>query len=207
MTENRSPLLDSVAVTRHDTAVGRLSLAASDDALLYCGFAPVDVAQRLLSRVARHCTDDPSTIRPGRRAVLEQAQAEIDAYLAGERRTFSVPLDPRLASDFTREVLRAVDGQVGYGRTSTYAQIAAAIGRPGAARAVGVALGSNPLCLVLPCHRVIGAHGRLTGYAGGIPAKQFLLDLEARPSASVAAERRWEKARKSTGPSMPAGGN
>ncbi|MEV4435212.1 methylated-DNA--[protein]-cysteine S-methyltransferase [Streptomyces sp. NPDC049585] len=187
MTENRSPLLDSVAVTRHDTAVGRLSLAASEDALLYCGFAPMDVVQRLLSRVARHCTDDPSTVRPGRRAVLEQAQAEIDAYLAGERRAFSVPLDPRLASDFTREVLRAVDRQVGYGRTTTYAQVAATIGRPGAARAVGVALGSNPLCLVLPCHRVIGAHGRLTGYAGGIPAKQFLLDLEARPTESAPA--------------------
>ncbi|MEV4741116.1 methylated-DNA--[protein]-cysteine S-methyltransferase [Streptomyces sp. NPDC049555] len=187
MTENRSPLLDSVAVTRHDTAVGRLSLAASEDALLYCGFAPMDVVQRLLSRVARHCTDDPRTVRPGRRAVLEQAQAEIDAYLAGERRTFSVPLDPRLASDFTREVLRAVDRQVGYGRTTTYAQVAATIGRPGAARAVGVALGSNPLCLVLPCHRVIGAHGRLTGYAGGIPAKQFLLDLEARPTESAPA--------------------
>ena len=89
-------------------------------------------------------------------------------------------VDPVLASPFQRLVLGQLVSDVGYGTTTSYGSLAVAVGRPGSARAVGAALGANPLCIVLPCHRVIGATGELTGYAGGIEAKRYLLELERR---------------------------
>ena len=103
----------------------------------------------------------------------------LEDFLAGRSRGFSLRADLALASDFQRTVLPRLAATVGYGDRTTYGELAARVDRPKAARAVGVALGANPLCVVLPCHRVVASSGALTGYAGGLAAKRYLLDLEA----------------------------
>jgi len=109
-------------------------------------------------------------------AVLVQARAQLAAYFSGKRTRFALPLRPQ-GTAFQRSVWRALM-KVPFGRTSTYGALAAAIGRPTAARAVGAAVGANPLAVVVPCHRIIGADGTLTGYAGGLARKAKLLALE-----------------------------
>ena len=107
---------------------------------------------------------------------LPEATRQLAEYFAGRRRAFDLPLAPS-GTDFQRQVWAAL-AEIPYGETRSYGQIAAAIGRPGASRAVGMANGRNPVSVVVPCHRVVGASGSLTGYAGGPERKQFLLDLE-----------------------------
>ena len=107
----------------------------------------------------------------------QKATAEMDAYFAGNLRQFSVPLDLR-GTDFQRQVWKLLQ-RVPYGETRSYGQIAIALGRPTASRAVGRATGTNPVAIIVPCHRVIGANGELVGYGGGLNKKQALLDLEA----------------------------
>ena len=115
-----------------------------------------------------------------RPAALDEARRELAAYLAGERRTFDLRVDLALATPFQRVVLTGLRGRaVGYGERTTYGALARRVGRPSASRAVGAALGANPLCVVLPCHRVVASSGALTGYAGGLPAKERLLALES----------------------------
>lgn len=109
--------------------------------------------------------------------VLEQAAEELREYFSGKRREFSVPLDAR-GTDFQRTVWAALP-TVPYGKTATYAEIAVRIGNPNACRAVGSANHRNPLPIFIPCHRIIGKNGSLTGYAGGLAVKEFLLRLES----------------------------
>ena len=114
--------------------------------------------------------------------VLAQATAELDEYFAGRRTTFDVPLDPS-GTDFQRsawDVLRTIP----YAQTMTYAQQAAQLGDPAKARAVGAANGRNPISIIVPCHRVVGASGALTGFAGGLDAKHWLLQFEREVSTS-----------------------
>ena len=108
--------------------------------------------------------------------VLEQAAEELAEYFAGERRVFTVPLHAR-GTEFQRAVWAALC-EIGYGETASYAQIAMRIGNPKACRAVGSANHCNPIPIMVPCHRVIGKNGAMTGYAGGISVKEFLLNLE-----------------------------
>lgn len=163
-----------VATVSHDSAIGRITLAATGTALLYCAF---ETPEQAAARIGRTF---PTVPGPSSRhmTVLDAARSQLDDYLAGRRRDFALPLDLSLASEFTREAVTGLGAVAPYGSTSTYGELAAAIGRPRAARAVGRALGANPLCVVLPCHRAVGVSGRLTGYAGGLEAKAFLLDLE-----------------------------
>jgi len=107
---------------------------------------------------------------------------QLDQYFAGKRREFGVALDPR-GSEFELRVWRALR-QIPYGETESYGALAERIGHPGQARAVGAANARNPIAVVVPCHRVIGADGSLTGYAGGLERKRLLLDLEA-PAAQL----------------------
>ena len=109
-------------------------------------------------------------------AVLLQAESELRAYFGGNLRVFSVPLDMH-GTEFQIRVWNELR-KIPYGETRSYGQVAAAIGKPKAIRAVGAANGANPLAIVVPCHRVIGAGGRLTGYGGGLPLKKRLLELE-----------------------------
>ncbi len=106
--------------------------------------------------------------------------AELDAYFAGDLREFSVPLDLR-GTEFQRQVWELLL-PIPYGETRSYGQIASALGRPRASRAVGQAIGTNPVAIIVPCHRVIGAGGGLVGYGGGLHRKQALLELEAPAS-------------------------
>ena len=109
--------------------------------------------------------------------LLRAAREELLAYFAGERRAFDLPLDPA-GTDFQRAVWEAL-GAISYGETRTYGEIAAAVGRPKAVRAVGQANHVNPLPIFIPCHRVVGKNGALTGYAGGLDLKRALLALES----------------------------
>jgi len=149
-----------------DTPIGALLAVADGDALARIDFAGswspsgIDAAWRRGARVL---------------AALEQQLRE---YFAGGRRDFDLPLAPR-GTPFQREVWSALRG-IAYGTTTSYAAIAARIGAPKAVRAVGAANGRNPIPIVIPCHRVIGANGSLTGFGGGLPLKRRLLELEQR---------------------------
>jgi methylated-DNA-[protein]-cysteine S-methyltransferase len=110
--------------------------------------------------------------------VLRAARRQLEEYFAGERLAFELPLAPE-GTDFQRRVWSAL-GEIPLGVTWSYARLARHLGREGAARAVGAANGRNPLSIVVPCHRVVGADGTLTGYAGGMSAKRWLLEHEQR---------------------------
>ena len=115
---------------------------------------------------------------PSLPAVLRQAVGELQRYFSGDLQRFTVPVDPA-GTPFQRRVWRALQ-QIPYGATCSYGALAAAIGRPKACRAVGMANHRNPIPVLIPCHRVVGADGSLTGYAGGLAVKSFLLQLERR---------------------------
>jgi methylated-DNA-[protein]-cysteine S-methyltransferase len=116
--------------------------------------------------------------------LLERAAAQLGEYFAGERERFDLPLEPR-GTEFQRAVWDALIS-IPFGATCSYGMIAKRIGRPSAVRAVGAANGSNPIALIIPCHRVIGANGSLTGYGGGISRKRWLLNHENRqPSLTL----------------------
>jgi methylated-DNA-[protein]-cysteine S-methyltransferase len=117
------------------------------------------------------------------RAAFREAAGQLRAYFAGELREFDLPLAPP-GTEFQRGVWAALR-EIPYGQTISYAELAAAVGRPRAARAVGAANGRNPLAVVIPCHRVIGTGGALTGYGGGLARKRLLLDLERRNSGAA----------------------
>ncbi|MGH3343758.1 MAG: methylated-DNA--[protein]-cysteine S-methyltransferase [Carbonactinosporaceae bacterium] len=162
-----------VAFATTDSPLGRLVLAATNAGLVTCSFGGDESA--LAERLARALS--PRVLRAPR--LLDPARRELDAYFEGRLREFSLRVDLALTTPFGRTVLDRLR-RVPYGATTTYGRLAAEIGKPGAARAVGNALNTNPVAVVVPCHRVIGANGTLTGYAGGLPAKRLLLDLEAR---------------------------
>lgn len=136
------------------------------------------VGPRGLARLAYEAdltADEPATADPRLAALAD----DLDRYFAGEPLTFSVPVDLDHVTAFVRQVLCAC-AKVPYGATTTYGALAVAVGRPGAARAVGRALGSNPVPIVVPCHRVVRGNGALGGYSSGLGRKRFLLALEGK---------------------------
>jgi methylated-DNA-[protein]-cysteine S-methyltransferase len=165
-------LLD-VAYRTLDTPVGSLLLAATPRGLVRVGYDSQGHQQVLASLAA---AISPRILNAPRR--LDPAARELDEYFSGRRRRFDLPLDLSLAKGFRRTVLGYLPG-IGYGQTASYSAVAAAAGRPRAVRAVGTACATNPLPVVLPCHRVIRADGSSGSYAGGQAAKRFLLNLEA----------------------------
>lgn len=127
--------------------------------------------------VALDLPDRPApAARIGQSDVLVRAAAQLAEYFAGERRVFDLPLAPA-GTEFQRAVWHAL-ARIPFGVTCSYGDLARVIGRPSASRAVGAANGANPIAIILPCHRVIGASGALTGYGGGLPMKRWLLDHE-----------------------------
>lgn len=153
----------------HPTPIGDLLLVADDAGL-----------HRVQFPSSRHGVDlDPDWSHAAHR-VLDATRAQLDDYFAGTRRCFDLPLEPR-GTVFQREVWATL-ATIPFGATWSYSRLAAEVGRPKAMRAVGAANGRNPLPIVLPCHRVIGADGSLTGFGGGLPTKQFLLQLEGAPA-------------------------
>jgi methylated-DNA-[protein]-cysteine S-methyltransferase len=161
-----------------------LLASRSDGALVASAYVPDAAAEdRLLARLSNRVS--PRVLRDP--AALDLARRELEDFLAGRTRRFTVRTDLALASDFQRVVLPGLAASVEYGRRATYGELATLLQRPTAARAVGAALGANPLCVVVPCHRVVASDGALTGYAGGLAAKRYLLDLEMRGAATLRA--------------------
>ncbi|MDX5365881.1 MAG: methylated-DNA--[protein]-cysteine S-methyltransferase [Alphaproteobacteria bacterium] len=157
---------DTLATTVLDAPIGRLRLAATDAGLVAVLFPN----QKDVSFPMR----DGSA---GARAHLEQAAKALDKYFEGRKREFSgLTLAPS-GTPFQMSVWRALSG-IPYGETRSYADIARAIGNPKGMRAVGLANGKNPIPIIVPCHRVIGADGSLTGFGGGLPTKKWLLEFE-----------------------------
>ena len=154
-----------------DSPIGPLFVAASTRGLASISFDsdPEDQLERL-ARVA-----GPAILRSPRS--VDAARRELDEYFGGRRRIFDLALDLRALPPFTVSVLHQL-ARVPYGETTTYGALAAAVGRPRAARAVGTVMNRNRIPIVLPCHRVVGASGDLVGYAGGIDRKIALLELE-----------------------------
>jgi len=176
------PILHS---TTHRTPVGELTLVASDHglrAILWPRLSPT------LAGIHPRPHRDPE------HPILMQTAAQLDEYFAGSRTTFDIPLDLQ-GTRFQLAAWRSL-AHIPFGATTSYGRQAAALGIPTAARALGAANGANPVCIVLPCHRVIGADGSLTGFGGGLPTKQWLLDHEARVLASsIVSTPQWQHQR------------
>jgi methylated-DNA-[protein]-cysteine S-methyltransferase len=161
-----------VAYETVDSPIGPLLVAASERGVCRISFDPVP--EGIVDELAR--VFGVRVLRAPRREV-DHARRELDEYFAGTRQAFSVPLDLRVSAPFAREILERL-ARVPFGETTTYGNLATAAGRPRAARAVGTVMNRNPIPIVLPCHRVVGATGSLVGYAGGLDRKAALLRLE-----------------------------
>jgi methylated-DNA-[protein]-cysteine S-methyltransferase len=153
------------------TPIGELLVAASDLGLAAISYdVDPDAQLETLARIA-----GPAVLRSPKS--IDPARRELDEYFSGRRRVFDLSLDLRRLPPFTVSVLSEL-ARVPYGETTTYGTLAALVGRPTAARAVGTVMNRNRIPIVLPCHRVVGSNGDLTGYAGGLDRKQKLLELE-----------------------------
>jgi methylated-DNA-[protein]-cysteine S-methyltransferase len=163
-------LLD-VAFDVLETDIGTLLVGVSDHGLCRIHFDPVP--ERDVEELAR--TFGPRVLRASK--PVDRARIELDQYLAGKRRVFDLDVDVRFVPEYHKRVLHELV-RVGYGETTTYGTLAARTGNPRAARAIGTVMNRNPIPIVLPCHRVVGANGSLTGYGGGLERKEHLLRLE-----------------------------
>ena len=169
----RDQLLD-IAYRTIDTPIGSLLLAATEKGLLRVAYESED-HEKVLDILAVKLS--PRILHAPQR--LEEAAREIEQYFAGARRKFDLSLDLSLSSGFRQLVQRHLP-EIAYGQTQSYAQVAQLVGNPRAVRAVGSACATNPLPVVIPCHRVLRSDGKLGGYIGGLAAKSALLNLEAR---------------------------
>jgi methylated-DNA-[protein]-cysteine S-methyltransferase len=166
--------LVDVAYAIADSPIGPLLVAATPAGLVRLGFQTEDhdgilddLAQRVSPRVLE---------APGR---LDEARRELDEYFEGRRDHFELPLDWQLSRGFRKTVLERLYADVQYGRTVSYLELATMVGNPKASRAVGTAMATNPIPIVVPCHRVLRTGGQLGGYGGGLPVKIKLLELES----------------------------
>jgi methylated-DNA-[protein]-cysteine S-methyltransferase len=169
---NSSDLLD-IAYRTLDSAVGPLLLAATTRGLVRLAFANEDsdtVLLTLAQRISPRVLEAPARLDPIAR--------QLDEYFAGRRHRFDVPLDWSLSQGFRRTVLEHLNADISYGLTASYAALAELSGSPRAVRAVGTACATNPIPIVVPCHRVIRSDGAIGAYRGGPVAKRVLLDLE-----------------------------
>ncbi len=170
-TARQRGLID-VSYTKVDSPFGKLLIAATTSGLVRLAFPEQEdeqILQDLARRISPRVLEAPTSLDPVRR--------ELDEYFAGTRRAFEVALDWKLIGPFACKVLRLTSA-IPYGALSTYGQLASGVGVPRGSRAAGNALGSNPIPIVIPCHRVLRAGGHLGGYAGGLDRKRWLLELE-----------------------------
>ncbi|MFC8345557.1 methylated-DNA--[protein]-cysteine S-methyltransferase [Streptomyces sp. NPDC057280] len=159
------------------TDIGPLLLAATRAGLVNVVFHATDpVRDKALDRLASRLGGEPVEA-PGSPLLAEPIR-QVEAYFAGRRRDFELSLDWSLISGFNRQVLRELAAGVPYGSVVGYGDLAGRVGQPGAAQAVGVAMGSNPLPVVVPCHRVVESDGGIGGFGGGLETKRKLLALE-----------------------------
>lgn len=147
---------------------GAMTLVAHEEALVWVGFDG-----------QKHMPDTSRWPVSATHPILRMAADELQQYFAGERSQFDVPVDLGRGTPFQQSVWTALQG-IDPGATTSYGAISQSIGSPNAVRAVGGAVGRNPISIIVPCHRVVGANGAMTGYAGGLPRKVALLQLESR---------------------------
>jgi methylated-DNA-[protein]-cysteine S-methyltransferase len=165
-------LLD-VAYATLDSPVGKLLVATTDRGVVRIAYVDAADAESVLADLAARVS--PRVLAAPRK--LDEPRRELDEYFAGRRRRFDLGLDLRLTQGFGRRVLRAT-ARIPYGSVSTYKRVASAAGSPRGSRAAGNALGSNPIPIIVPCHRVLHSGGGLGGYTGGIERKRLLLGVE-----------------------------
>jgi methylated-DNA-[protein]-cysteine S-methyltransferase len=159
------------------TGIGPLLLAATREGLVNVVFHATDaVRDKALDRLGSRLGGEP--VQAPDSPLLAEAIRQVEAYFAGERHDFELPLDWSLISGFNRQVLCALAAGVPYGTVVGYGDLAVRVGQPGAAQAVGMAMGANPLPVVVPCHRVVESDGGLGGFGGGLETKRKLLALE-----------------------------
>ncbi|MCE5290462.1 MAG: methylated-DNA--[protein]-cysteine S-methyltransferase [Nocardiaceae bacterium] len=173
--------LIDVAYRTVDSPIGSLLLAATEQGLVRLAFANEDhdvVLESLASTVSPRILRTP--------ARLDTAARELDQYFEGRRWRFDVPLDFRLSRGFRLSVLEHLVA-IGFGQTESYTEVAAAVGNPKAVRAAGTACATNPLPVIVPCHRVVRSDGSFGNYLGGVEAKRYLLDFERRTATAGSA--------------------
>ncbi|MFI8087669.1 methylated-DNA--[protein]-cysteine S-methyltransferase [Streptomyces sp. NPDC086080] len=166
------------------TGIGPLLLATTREGLVNVVFhATEEVRDRALERLASRLGTEPAErgsvpAEESGSVLLDEAMRQVEAYFAGERQSFELPLDWSLISGFPREVLRELAAGVPFGTVVGYGDLAGRVGQPGGAQAVGAAMGANPLPVVVPCHRVVERDGGIGGFGGGLETKRRLLALE-----------------------------
>lgn len=162
-----------IKVSTYKSPVGELILGSAGDKLCLCDWKYRKMRTKIDARILKLCGD---SFMESESAVTDRAAAELDDYFNGTLKIFTTPL-LLAGSDFQKMVWNEIL-TIGFGQTDTYMSLASRLGRPDAVRAVAAAVGANALSIFVPCHRIIGSSGELTGYAGGLRAKRFLLDLE-----------------------------
>jgi methylated-DNA-[protein]-cysteine S-methyltransferase len=166
--------LVDVAYTVTDSPIGPLLVAATPEGVVRVGFQGEDrdrILEDLSARVSPRVLEAP--------ARLDETRRELDEYFEGRRDHFDLPIDWQLSRGFRKAVLERLFEDVGYGRTVSYLELATMVGNPKASRAVGTAMATNPIPIIVPCHRVLRTGGNLGGYGGGLPVKVKLLELES----------------------------
>jgi len=154
-------MIDMEKIFFYDTSVGKICIGEENGAITRVTWSKI-----------------PSDALEEETPLILQCKKQLEEYFAGERKAFDLPLAPK-GTAFQQKVWKALT-EIPYGETRTYGEIAAAVGNPKGARAVGMANNKNPIGIIIPCHRVVGANGKLVGYAGGMEKKAFLLELERK---------------------------
>ncbi len=164
-----------IRFTEFDTPQGVMCAAATDKGICMLCF---DSAAEMDAELQELCTALHAVALPGRSALLDQLETELAGYFEGNLQAFSVPLD--MPGTAFQQSVWAMLQDIPYGKTCSYKEQSLSMGKPDAIRAIAAANGQNRVAIIVPCHRVIGSDGKLTGYAGGLHRKQWLLDLERR---------------------------
>ena len=164
-----------ICIQYYNSPCGELILASMGNELCLCDWNGMPCAERNLCRIGRYVNAD---FRTEPSSVIEQTKRQLDEYFAGSRKEFDIPLHP-FGTDFQLQVWGALF-DIPYGETRTYMEIALKIGNAKGVRAVAQAIGANGIDILIPCHRVVGSNNSLTGFAGGLDKKRFLLELERR---------------------------
>lgn len=166
--------MQQVNIQYYNSPCGEIILASVGDELCLCDWNEMPCAERNKLRLLRYIKAEFKTETS---YILEQTKKQLDEYFTGNSKTFDIPLHP-VGTDFQKKVWNALL-DIPYGETRSYKEIAISMGTPNSTRAVAGAIGSNGISILIPCHRVIGSNHSLTGFAGGLATKRFLLELEA----------------------------
>ena len=163
-----------ISIQHYSSPCGELVLASMGHELCLCDWSGMACAKRNIRRIGRYMNVD---FRVESSPVIEQTKMQLDEYFAGSRTEFDIPLHP-FGTDFQQLVWKALP-EIPYGETRSYMEIATKVGNAKGVRAVAQAIGANGICIIIPCHRVVGSNHSLTGFTGGLDKKKFLIEMES----------------------------